>query len=196
MLINVLVIVLKVFWIEVALFWRDIVTPYRIQNGEYQVQDFLHKERFHNDYGFFVYWCYAAKLYFIFLVTPSVRYLSLHRSFFMLLPLLLVPLTFISNLLLGGIAILSESLMTDSAQGPHRFQCFGKYVLIKLYEGTTVKSSWIFRLKHVKEEHRTHANFPSILTPWVHTYTNFTHAKRVLVTWEYLPSFEREHVRS
>nr|XP_048286176.1 interleukin-1 receptor-like 1 [Myodes glareolus]XP_048286178.1 interleukin-1 receptor-like 1 [Myodes glareolus] len=32
MLINVLVIVLKVFWIEVALFWRDIVTPYRIQN--------------------------------------------------------------------------------------------------------------------------------------------------------------------
>ncbi|EGV92289.1 Interleukin-1 receptor-like 1 [Cricetulus griseus] len=32
MLINVLMIVLKVFWIEVALFWRDIVTPYRTQN--------------------------------------------------------------------------------------------------------------------------------------------------------------------
>ncbi|KAL1771711.1 interleukin-1 receptor-like 1 isoform X1 [Sigmodon hispidus] len=31
-LINVLVIVLKVFWIEVALFWRDTVTPYRTQN--------------------------------------------------------------------------------------------------------------------------------------------------------------------
>lgn len=119
MLINVLVIVLKVFWIEVALFWRDIVTPYRIQNGEYQVQDSLHQERFHSDYGFFVYWWYAAKPYFVFFVTPSVRSLSLHRSFFMLLPLLLVPLTFISNLLLGGITILSESLMTDSAQGPH-----------------------------------------------------------------------------
>lgn len=54
MLINVLVIVLKVFWIEVALFWRDIVTPYRIQNGEYQVQDSLHQERFHSDYGVFL----------------------------------------------------------------------------------------------------------------------------------------------
>ncbi|XP_052049119.1 interleukin-1 receptor-like 1 isoform X1 [Apodemus sylvaticus] len=32
MFINVLVIVLKVFWIEVALFWRDIVTPYKTQN--------------------------------------------------------------------------------------------------------------------------------------------------------------------
>lgn len=95
--------------------------------------------------GFFVYWCYAVKPYFVFFVTPSVRSLSLHRSFSMLLPLLLVPLTFISNLLLGGITILSESLMTDSAQGPHRFQCFGKYVLIKLYEGTMVKSSWIFQ---------------------------------------------------
>lgn len=35
MFINVLVIVLKVFWIEVALFWRDIVTPYKTRNGEY-----------------------------------------------------------------------------------------------------------------------------------------------------------------
>ncbi|KAH0503985.1 Interleukin-1 receptor-like 1 [Microtus ochrogaster] len=32
MFISVLVIALKVFWIEVALFWRDIVTPYKIQN--------------------------------------------------------------------------------------------------------------------------------------------------------------------
>lgn len=32
MFINVLVIVLKVFWIEVALFWRDIMTPYKTQN--------------------------------------------------------------------------------------------------------------------------------------------------------------------
>ncbi|XP_028631224.1 interleukin-1 receptor-like 1 isoform X1 [Grammomys surdaster] len=32
MFINVLVIVLKVFWIEVALFWRDIVTPYKTWN--------------------------------------------------------------------------------------------------------------------------------------------------------------------
>lgn len=69
--------------------------------------------------GFFGYWWYAVKPYFVFFVTPSVRSLSLHRSFSMLLPLLLVPLTFISNLLLGGITILSESLMTDSAQGPH-----------------------------------------------------------------------------
>ncbi|XP_051008611.1 interleukin-1 receptor-like 1 [Acomys russatus] len=32
MLVSVLVIVLKVFWIEVALCWRDIVTPYKTQN--------------------------------------------------------------------------------------------------------------------------------------------------------------------
>ncbi|XP_031224690.1 interleukin-1 receptor-like 1 isoform X2 [Mastomys coucha] len=32
MFINVLVIVLKVFWIEVALFWRDIVTPYKTRD--------------------------------------------------------------------------------------------------------------------------------------------------------------------
>uniref|UniRef100_A0A8C6I2H0 Interleukin-1 receptor-like 1 n=1 Tax=Mus spicilegus TaxID=10103 RepID=A0A8C6I2H0_MUSSI len=32
MFINVLVIVLKVFWIEVALFWRGIVTPYKTRN--------------------------------------------------------------------------------------------------------------------------------------------------------------------
>lgn len=195
MLINVLVIVLKVFWIEVALFWRDIVTPYRIQNGEYQVQDSLHQERFHSDYGFFVYWWYAAKPYFVFFVTSSVRSLSLHRSFSMLLPLLLVPLTFISNLLLGGITILSESLMTDSAQGPHRFQCFGKYVLIKLYEGTMVKSSWIFQAQ--AREGGTQDTCKFSLNPHpMSTHTNFTHAKRVLVTWEYLPSFEREHVRS
>uniref|UniRef100_A0A8C6RS41 Interleukin-1 receptor-like 1 n=1 Tax=Nannospalax galili TaxID=1026970 RepID=A0A8C6RS41_NANGA len=30
--VNVLVIVLKVFWIEIALLWRDIVTPYKARN--------------------------------------------------------------------------------------------------------------------------------------------------------------------
>lgn len=133
---------------------------------------------------------------FISCVTSSVRSLSLHRSFSMLLLLLLLLLTFISNLLPRGITILSESLITDSAQGPDRFQCYGKYVLIKLYEGMTIKSSRRFRFKHMKEEHITHANFPWILTPWVHTYTNFTHAKRVLMKWEYLPSVESEHIRS
>ncbi|XP_021517647.1 interleukin-1 receptor-like 1 isoform X2 [Meriones unguiculatus] len=32
MLVNVLVIFLKVFWIEAVLFWRDMVTPYKTQN--------------------------------------------------------------------------------------------------------------------------------------------------------------------
>lgn len=128
--------------------------------------------------GFFVYWYYAANPYFRFLCNLLSEIFESTRTFSMFLLLLLVLLIFISNLLLGGITILSESLITDSAQGPNTFQCFGKYVLIKLYEGTTINSPQLFMFKQVKEEHITHANFSWILTPWAHTYTNFTHAKK------------------
>lgn len=44
MLVNVLAIVLKVFWIEAALFWRDMVTPYKTQNGERPLQGSFKRE--------------------------------------------------------------------------------------------------------------------------------------------------------
>lgn len=45
MLINVLVIFLKVFWIEVILLWRDIARPYKTRNGKRQVSSFTPKEK-------------------------------------------------------------------------------------------------------------------------------------------------------
>lgn len=37
MLINIMMIMLKVFWIEVILLWRDIARPYKARNGKWQV---------------------------------------------------------------------------------------------------------------------------------------------------------------
>lgn len=45
MLISVMVITLKVFWIEVILLWRDIVRPYKTRNGKWQVSHFSSKEK-------------------------------------------------------------------------------------------------------------------------------------------------------
>lgn len=106
---------------------------------------------------------------FIAFVTSSMRSLSLHRLYSVLLLSLLVLLAFISNILLGGITILSKPLITESVWGPQRFQCFGKYLLIKLYEMITIKSPLLFRFEQVKKKHQAHANFPWILVLWVHT---------------------------
>lgn len=49
MLINIMMIMLKVFWIEVILLWRDIARPYKARNGKWQVS-FLQKKRYHNGF--------------------------------------------------------------------------------------------------------------------------------------------------
>ena len=43
LLINVLVIILKAFWIEIILLWRDIARPHKTRNGKWQVSSFLQK---------------------------------------------------------------------------------------------------------------------------------------------------------
>lgn len=44
LLINVMIIMLKVFWIEVILLWRDIARPYKTRNGKWQVLSCSSKE--------------------------------------------------------------------------------------------------------------------------------------------------------
>lgn len=44
MLVYVMMIMLKVFWIELILLWRDIARPYKARNGEWQVLSSLKKK--------------------------------------------------------------------------------------------------------------------------------------------------------
>lgn len=43
MLVYVMMIMLKVFWIELILLWRDIARPYKARNGEWQILSSLKK---------------------------------------------------------------------------------------------------------------------------------------------------------